>query len=38
MIMRPSDPETMKIMAEAHLEALRGGRRRPAFRRTPRKN
>jgi hypothetical protein len=37
-MMRPSDPETIKILTEAHVEALRGGRRRPADRRTPRKS
>jgi hypothetical protein len=36
--MRPSDPQAIKILAEAHVEALRGGRRRPPFRRSPRSN
>ncbi len=36
--MRPWDPETAKILADAHLELLRGGRRRPPLRRSPRKN
>jgi hypothetical protein len=36
--MRPSDPQTVKILTEAHVEALRGGRLRPANRRAPRAN
>ena len=36
--MRPSDPHTVKILAEAHVETLRGGRRRDPRRRIPRPN
>jgi hypothetical protein len=36
--MRPSDPQTTKIMVDAHVEALRGGTRRRPDRRLPRGN
>jgi hypothetical protein len=36
--MRPSDPTTVKILSDAHVESLRGGARRPATRRVPRRN
>ncbi len=36
--MRPTDPEAVKILAEAHVESLRGGRRRASTRRVPRTN
>ena len=36
--MRPSDPQTVKILADAHVESLRGGRRREPKRRLPRAN
>ena len=36
--MRPNDPATVKILVEAHVESLRGGRRRPWHRRSPRAN
>jgi hypothetical protein len=37
--MRPSDAATIKILADAHLEQLRGGRLRPAPpKRLPRRN
>jgi len=36
--MRPSDPDAVKILAEAHVETLRGGRRRGPGRRIPRTN
>jgi hypothetical protein len=36
--MRPSDAATTKILADAHVELLRGGRLRPAARRLPRRN
>jgi len=35
--MRPWDPETVKILTDAHVESLRG-RRRPLGRRRPRPN
>jgi hypothetical protein len=35
--MRPSDPTTIKILTDAHVEMLRGGRR-PVRRPTPRGN
>ncbi len=38
MSQRPWDPQLTKILVDAHLEALRGGRSRPAWRRAPRKN
>jgi hypothetical protein len=38
MNLRPSDPGFTKLLVDAHLEALRGGRIRPAARRTPRGN
>jgi hypothetical protein len=37
-MMRPWDLESVRILHDAHLEALRGGKRRPAFRRVPRRN
>ncbi len=36
--MRPWDPQAVKILNDAHLEILRGGRRRPVTRRVPRSN
>jgi hypothetical protein len=36
--MRPSDPQTTKILADAHVEALRGDRPRPAARKLARRN
>jgi len=36
--MRPTDPLTIKILTDAHVEVLRGARRVPARRRTPRTN
>jgi hypothetical protein len=36
--MRPSDPNMTKILAEAHVETLRGGRPRPAVRKLARRN
>ena len=37
--MRPSDPTTIKILSDAHVESLRGGgRRRAGLRRVPRRN
>ena len=36
--MRPSDPLTVKMLTDAHVEVLRGARRPPARRRTPRAN
>jgi hypothetical protein len=36
--MRPSDPNVTKILAEAHVETLRGGRPRPAARKLARRN
>ena len=36
--MRPTDPEAVKILTEAHVESLRGGRRRAATHRVPRTN
>jgi len=36
--MRPSDPAVTKILTEAHVEALRGGRPRPAARKLARRN
>jgi hypothetical protein len=36
--MRPWNPEATKFLADAHVEILRGGARRPALRRLPRKN
>jgi hypothetical protein len=36
--LRPLDPETLRLLTEAHLEVLRGGRRRPPLRRVPRRN
>jgi hypothetical protein len=36
--MRPSDPTTIKILNDAHVEILRGARRPAPQRRTPRTN
>jgi hypothetical protein len=36
--MRPSDPNMTKILTEAHVEVLRGGRPRPAARKLARRN
>jgi hypothetical protein len=36
--MRPSDATTIRILADAHIEQLRGGRLRPAAKRLPRRN
>lgn len=36
--MRPMDVQSVKILTNAHLELLRGGRIRPAHRRSPRTN
>jgi hypothetical protein len=36
--MRPWTDEAMKLFADAHVEILRGGTRRPALRRLPRRN
>ena len=36
--MRLNDPNTVKILVDAHVESLRGGRRRPRNRRSPRAN
>lgn len=36
--MRPSDPNITKILIEAHVESLRGGRPRPAARKLARRN
>jgi len=36
--MRPSDPNAVRILTDAHVEQLRGGRLRPASRRVPRRN
>jgi len=36
--LRPSDPDAVKIFFEAHVESLRGGRRRATTRRVPRAN
>lgn len=36
--MRPWTHEATKLFADAHVEILRGGTRRPAGRRVPRKN
>jgi hypothetical protein len=36
--MRLSDPQMMKLLNDAHLEVLRGGRVRPPQRRAPRTN
>jgi hypothetical protein len=36
--LRPLDPQFEKLLIEAHLEVLRGGRRRPPERRVPRRN
>jgi hypothetical protein len=36
--MRPSDPYATKILAQAHVEMLRGGRPRPAARKLARRN
>jgi hypothetical protein len=36
--MRPWDEASVKILTDAHVEILRGGRRRPALRRVPRGN
>ena len=38
MSQRPWDPQFTKFLVDAHLEALRGGRSRPAGRRAPRLN
>jgi len=38
MSQRPWDPQLTKILVDAHLEALRGGRTRPAEPRLPRLN
>jgi hypothetical protein len=38
MFMRPSDPILTKMLAEAHLETLRGGRQPATARRVPRRN
>jgi len=35
---RPTDPDSVRILTEAHVESLRGGRRRAATRRLPRTN
>jgi hypothetical protein len=36
--MRPSDPTTIKLLNDAHLEVLRGGRKPLLRRRPPRVN
>lgn len=36
--MRPWDTQSVKILADAHVEFLRGGGKRPATRRLPRGN
>jgi hypothetical protein len=36
--MRPWDPQSVKILTDAHVELLRGGRTRPPLRRSPRRN
>jgi hypothetical protein len=36
--MRPSDPVTVKMLTDAHVEVLRGARRPSARRRAPRSN
>jgi hypothetical protein len=36
--MRPNDPNHVKILVDAHVESLRGGRRRSLTRRSPRSN
>jgi hypothetical protein len=38
MFMRPSDPILTKMLVDAHVESLRGGRRPPVTRRIPRRN
>jgi hypothetical protein len=35
---RPLDPVTFRMLTDAHLEVLRGGRPRPVKRRVPRRN
>ena len=37
-MLRPWYPELTKILTDAHVEILRGERRRPATRRRPRQN
>ncbi len=36
--MRPWTPEATKFLTDAHVETLRGGTRRPVWRRVPRRN
>lgn len=36
--MRPWDARDLKILIDAHVESLRGGRTRPPLRRAPRRN
>jgi hypothetical protein len=36
--MRPWDPQTLKILTDAHVELLRGGPVRPPTRRLARRN
>jgi hypothetical protein len=38
MVMRPTDPQFVKILVAARLEALRGGRPEPDKRHVPRAN
>ena len=38
MVMRPVDPQFMKLLVSARLETLRGGRPLPTNRRVPRAN
>jgi hypothetical protein len=38
MVMRPIDPQFVKIFVDARLEALRGGRPLPSKRHGPRAN
>jgi hypothetical protein len=37
-MLRPSDPYAVKMLTDAHVELLRGGAKRPAARRLPRRN